>query len=109
MKLQLLSQACALSLACPMQLCDHKHITKPPWAMWELDLKLDLQGHPNVTLCGDGSGYTQGVQKVGSRNPRESPPTRSRAVTLTLSAKMASVLSSPVADLSLAALETRSA
>lgn len=42
MKLQLLSQACALSLACPMQLCDHKHITKPPWAMWELDLKLDL-------------------------------------------------------------------
>lgn len=59
MRQQLVSQAWSLSLACPMQLCDHEQITKPPWAMWELDLKLDLQG------------MTLGIHKVSRRGVPE--------------------------------------
>ena len=45
----------------------------------------------------------------GFQKPKGPPPTCSRVASPTLSAKMASVLSRPVADLSLAALESRSA
>lgn len=85
-----------LSLACPVQACDHGQITQ------SLDLVGTGSDHPNVTHCVNGFGHPL-------PQPREPPPTRSRAAPPTLSAKMASVLSRPVADLSLAALESRSA
>lgn len=79
-----------------------------PGPLGELNLKLDLQGHPNVTFGMDGSKHTWSVQ--GFPEIQGSPHlTCSRVVPPTLSARMARVLSRPVADLSLAALESRSA
>lgn len=92
----------------PIQLCDHRQITNLPGPLGELNLTLDLQGHPNVTFCMDGSKHAWGVQ--GFPKTQGSPHlTYSRVVPPTLSARMARVLSRPVADLSLAALESRSA
>lgn len=62
-----------LSLACPVQLCDHGQTTKPPWALWGLELKRDLQSFLNVTLGVNGLGYTRGVPGFPTQTQQGSP------------------------------------